>query len=67
MKTIACLLSGVVILLFMGCASIGPGTVNQERFDDTAVLKRVVENAKAYFKEPRKFDQAWKEEVGDEE
>jgi hypothetical protein len=35
--------------------------------DDTAVLKRVVENAKAYFKEPRKFDQAWKEEVGDEE
>ena len=35
--------------------------------DDLAVLKRVVENAKAYFKAPKKFDQAWKEEVGDEE
>lgn len=35
--------------------------------DDAAVLKRVVENAKAYFKAPKKFDQAWKEEVGDEE
>ncbi len=35
--------------------------------DDTAVLKRVVENAKAYFKAPRQFDQAWEEEVGDEE
>ena len=33
--------------------------------DDLAVLKRVVENAKAYFKEPKKFDKAWKEEVGD--
>ena len=35
--------------------------------DDMAILKRVVENAKAYFKSPRQFDQAWKEEVGDEE
>ena len=35
--------------------------------DDMAVLKRVVENAKTYFKSPKKFDQAWKEEVGDEE
>jgi len=35
--------------------------------DDLVVLQRVVENAKAYFKEPKKFDQAWKEEVGDEE
>lgn len=35
--------------------------------DDVEVLKRVVENAKAYFKAPKKFDQAWKEEVGDEE
>lgn len=35
--------------------------------DDLEVLKRVVENAKAYFKAPKKFDQAWKEEVGDEE
>jgi hypothetical protein len=35
--------------------------------DDTAILKRVVENAKEYFKSPKKFDQAWQEEVGDEE
>lgn len=35
--------------------------------DDVEILKRVVENAKAYFKAPKKFDQAWKEEVGDEE
>jgi len=34
---------------------------------DMAVLKRVVDNAKAYFKAPKQFDQAWKEEVGDEE
>jgi len=33
--------------------------------DDLDVLKRVVENAKVYFKEPKKFDKAWKEEVGD--
>ena len=35
--------------------------------DDTDILKEVVKNAKAYFKSPRKFDKAWKEEVGDEE
>jgi hypothetical protein len=35
--------------------------------EDVAVLKRVVENAKAYFKAPKQFDQAWKEELGDEE
>lgn len=35
--------------------------------EDQAVLKRVVDNAKSYFKAPREFDQAWKEEVGDEE
>lgn len=35
--------------------------------DDMDVLRRVVENAKAYFKSPKKFDKAWKEEVGDEE
>jgi len=39
MKTIAFLLSGVVILLFVGCAGIGPGTMTQERIDDTAVLE----------------------------
>jgi len=35
--------------------------------DDLDVLKRVVDNAKAYFKDPDKFDQAWKEEIGDDE
>jgi hypothetical protein len=35
--------------------------------EDVEVLKRVVKNAKAYFKSPKKFDKAWKEEVGDEE
>jgi hypothetical protein len=35
--------------------------------EDLGVLKRVVENAKAYVKDPKRFDQAWKEEVGDEE
>lgn len=35
--------------------------------EDQVVLKRVVENAKTYFKAPKEFDQAWKEEVGDEE
>ena len=35
--------------------------------EDQAVLKRVVDNAKTYFKAPKEFDQAWKEEVGDEE
>ena len=35
--------------------------------DDLDVLKRVVDNAKAYFSSPKEFDQAWQEEVGDEE
>lgn len=35
--------------------------------EDMALLKRVVDNAKVYFKNPKEFDQAWKEEVGDEE
>jgi Tfp pilus assembly protein PilF len=39
MKTIACLLSWIVIFLFVGCASIGPGTVTQARLDDTAALE----------------------------
>lgn len=42
-------------------------TVQDMDAEDTAVLKRVVDNAKAYFKAPKEFDQAWKEEVGDEE
>ena len=35
--------------------------------DDLEVLKRVVENAKTYFSSPKEFDQAWQEEVGDED
>lgn len=35
--------------------------------EDTALLRVVVENAKKYFSAPKAFDQAWKEEVGDEE
>lgn len=35
--------------------------------DDLAMLKRVVENAKVYFKHRKQFDRAWKEEIGDEE
>jgi len=35
--------------------------------EDLTMLKRVVDNAKVYFKNRKQFDQAWKEEVGDEE
>jgi hypothetical protein len=35
--------------------------------EDLTILKRVVDNAKVYFKNRKQFDQAWKEEVGDEE
>ena len=41
-------------------------TVRDIGEDDLAILKRVVDNAKAYFKAPKAFDEAWKEEVGDE-
>lgn len=34
--------------------------------DDLALLKRVVETAKAYFRDPQKFDQAVRDELGDE-
>lgn len=34
--------------------------------DDLALLKRVVETAKQYFKDPKKFDQAIQESLGDE-
>lgn len=34
--------------------------------DDMALLKRVVETAKEYFKDPQKFDQAVRDELGDE-
>ncbi|MBI4682688.1 MAG: STAS-like domain-containing protein [Nitrospirae bacterium] len=35
--------------------------------EDLELLKRVVDNAKVYFRNREKFDEAWKEEVGDEE
>ena len=34
--------------------------------DDIALLKRVVETAKQYFKDPQKFDRAVRETMGDE-
>ncbi len=34
--------------------------------DDLALLKRVVETAKLYFKDPQKFDQAVRDALGDE-
>ena len=42
-------------------------TVRDMDQEDLTLLKRVVENAKAYFRNPKEFDQAWKEEIGDEE
>ena len=42
-------------------------TVQDMADEDMAILKRVVDNAKAYFSSPKEFDQAWQEEVGDEE
>ena len=38
MKTIACLLSGFVILLLAGCAGIGPQNVSRDRFDYTEAI-----------------------------
>jgi hypothetical protein len=35
--------------------------------EDLALLKRVVDNAKIYFKNRAQFDQAWREELGREE
>ncbi len=34
--------------------------------DDMALLKRVVETAKQYFKDPQKFDQAVRDTLGDD-
>lgn len=34
--------------------------------DDMALLKRVVDTAKQYFKDPQKFDQAVRETLGDD-
>ena len=35
--------------------------------DDLALLKRVVDNAKLYFEDPQRFDQAFQETVEDED
>jgi hypothetical protein len=35
--------------------------------DDLALLKRVVETAKLYFKDPQKFDQAVRDALGDDD
>lgn len=40
-------------------------TVKDIEPDDMALLKRVVETAKQYFKDPQKFNQAVREELGD--
>ena len=34
--------------------------------DDSQVFEHVVANAKAYFKDPARFERAWREEFGDE-
>lgn len=40
--------------------------VRDMQTEDMALLKRVVETAKQYFKDPEKFDQAIQETLGDE-
>lgn len=40
--------------------------VQEMEQDDLALLKRVVETAKEYFKDPERFDQAVRETLGDE-
>ncbi|MGD0960208.1 MAG: STAS-like domain-containing protein [Methylomonas sp.] len=40
--------------------------VRDMQADDLALLKRVVETAKAYFKDPRRFESAIREVLGDE-
>ena len=42
-------------------------TVRDMDAEDAATLKRVVDNAKKYFSNPKPYDEAWKEEMGDEE
>lgn len=40
--------------------------VQDMQSDDLALLKRVVETAKQYFKDPNKFDQAVRESLGED-
>ncbi len=42
-------------------------TVQEMSREDMVMLKRVVDNAKSYFKNPKEFDEAWREEIGDDE
>jgi len=42
-------------------------TVSDMEPDELDLLKQVNDNAKAYFKNRQAYDQAWKDEVGDEE
>ncbi len=41
-------------------------TVSGLADDDLAMLKRVLDNARRYYANPRSFDQAWRSEVEDE-
>ena len=38
MKTVGCLLSGVLLLSLFGCTGLGPGTVSRDRFDYTEAI-----------------------------
>lgn len=42
-------------------------TVSGLADDDLAMLKRVLDNARRYYADPKSFDQAWRSEVEDEE
>ncbi len=68
-----------LISLFLN-ASIGQlyGTFNEDQIrehlhvsgladDDLEMLKRVVDNAKRYYSNPKVYDDAWNKEDGDEE
>ena len=35
--------------------------------EDLEILKRVIDNAKKYFSNPKAFDEAWREEMGNDE
>jgi len=41
-------------------------TVKDIEQDDLALLSRVIETAKEYFKNPKRADQAYREELGDD-
>jgi hypothetical protein len=41
-------------------------SVSDMALDDSHVYQHVVTNAKAYFKDPGKFERAWREELGSE-